>query len=154
MVDITPEAARAERIAVRQRRCRHYEFIFPLGGPGSGMHCKAGVDIKAKWNQREPGIAYRIPCMALNSDKSSCDLCSVYTFEEAERFELERQARIDQMGLASAVVNEIRRVHKGENWAGTVDCPVCGGRLHLRHAAINGHIWGNCDTEGCLRWIE
>lgn len=37
---------------------------------------------------------------------------------------------------------------------GTVECPVCNGKLHLRQSARNGHVHGKCETVNCVEWME
>jgi hypothetical protein len=58
------------------------------------------------------------------------------------------------MRLTFPLISEVKRNHKGKNWQGVVTCPVCKGRLRLSHAAYNGHVWGQCETEGCVSWME
>lgn len=37
---------------------------------------------------------------------------------------------------------------------GSINCPVCK-KGDLRYSqASNGHIWGCCETPGCVRWME
>ncbi len=67
----------------------------------------------------------------------------------------------DQIAMATArmkktlpLVARVKAEHKGESWHGTEPCPVCGGVLHLTHAACNGHVWGRCETEECVSWME
>ena len=44
---------------------------------------------------------------------------------------------------------------KGSGGRGTVKCPNCeGGTLHYMVAGYNGHIWGQCTTEGCTQWMQ
>lgn len=38
--------------------------------------------------------------------------------------------------------------------SGEIVCPKCSGRLRYSIAGSNGHIWGTCETKGCLRWIQ
>ena len=38
--------------------------------------------------------------------------------------------------------------------ADVVECPICKGRLRLSQAECNGHIHGNCETDGCVSWME
>lgn len=38
--------------------------------------------------------------------------------------------------------------------AGTIPCPQCVGRLNWGRDSENGHVWGECETTGCLRWIQ
>lgn len=35
-----------------------------------------------------------------------------------------------------------------------MECPECKGRLHLSKCSYNGHVWGKCETEGCLTWMQ
>ena len=37
---------------------------------------------------------------------------------------------------------------------GVIDCPTCRGRLHWSRAPENGHVWGKCETEECVAWIQ
>ena len=63
---------------------------------------------------------------------------------------------MDRMRLVFTVVKPWRtwtkknRVAKEE----VIECPACKGRLHLSQAAYNGHVWGKCETEGCVSWME
>lgn len=38
--------------------------------------------------------------------------------------------------------------------SGTVECPTCKGRLAWIRDSHNGHLHGQCETEGCLRWMQ
>lgn len=38
--------------------------------------------------------------------------------------------------------------------SGTTPCPKCGATLHYSVAACNGHVWGKCETDGCLAWMQ
>jgi C4-type Zn-finger protein len=35
----------------------------------------------------------------------------------------------------------------------SMECPVCKGILHYSISNYNNHIWGKCETEGCLNWM-
>jgi len=38
---------------------------------------------------------------------------------------------------------------------GKVPCEACGkGEIHLSMSAYNGHVHGQCTTEGCVSWME
>jgi hypothetical protein len=37
---------------------------------------------------------------------------------------------------------------------GVVECPVCKGHLRLSQSSYNGHVHGQCETEGCVSWME
>ena len=39
--------------------------------------------------------------------------------------------------------------------AGQMDCPVCIlGKLRYSRAADNGHVHAECNTKGCVSWLE
>ena len=58
----------------------------------------------------------------------------------ADELEADRLCREDSGGKRGA--------------SGAVKCPVCGGKLNYSVAALNGHLWGKCETGGCLHWME
>jgi hypothetical protein len=33
-------------------------------------------------------------------------------------------------------------------------CPECGKVLSYRISSLNGHIWGKCETDKCICWME
>lgn len=43
---------------------------------------------------------------------------------------------------------------KGHGGTGEVECPICKKRLRYSVASYNGHMWGSCETEGCVRWMQ
>lgn len=38
--------------------------------------------------------------------------------------------------------------------SGTVECPTCKGRLVWARDRHNGHLHGQCETDGCLRFMQ
>lgn len=38
--------------------------------------------------------------------------------------------------------------------SGFIKCPKCGSKLNYSIASINGHLWGECETENCLSWMQ
>ncbi|KAB1068191.1 hypothetical protein F6X51_27145 [Methylobacterium planeticum] len=38
--------------------------------------------------------------------------------------------------------------------SGEIPCPTCASRLHWARDASNGHVHGQCETDGCLRWMQ
>jgi hypothetical protein len=37
----------------------------------------------------------------------------------------------------------------------TIACPACThGVITYSVAGYNGHTWGRCSTDGCVRWME
>jgi hypothetical protein len=54
------------------------------------------------------------------------------------------------------LVNSLKIQHKGKGYRGLHDCPGCGGKqtLHISLASSNNHSRGQCETAGCVAWIE
>lgn len=141
--------------------CKHYN--------GSvNTHCKAGVcyrDVTTDPDILE-GSGLRIPCHNAPMKKASasqlehfkrrgkCDKFELPTKEEIAADEAEVTAMFDRMAKCLPIIGKVKKEHKGTNWTGVVECLVCGGKLHLSHAALNGHVWGKCETENCVSWME
>lgn len=47
-----------------------------------------------------------------------------------------------------------RGLKKGNGGRGQIECPICKGNLHYSVASYNGHLWGKCETEGCVAWMQ
>lgn len=63
----------------------------------------------------------------------------------------------EKMADILKVLNAIapwRKANKGKSATDVRECPVCGGRLHLRIAACNGHVHAKCETLDCVAWME
>ena len=142
-------------------KCKHYNGI-------TCDTCKAGV----KYDDVTPdptnnlGKFFRMPCMKADEEKLSggqlesyrqrgtCELYCEPTPEEiAEEREMIEKA-IERQKLTFPLCDKVREEHKGADWSGIMECPVCQGQLHVRHHAYNGHVWGKCETEGCVSWME
>ena len=54
----------------------------------------------------------------------------------------------DPMRSVFAVINA------DEGDSGSVECPTCKGRLSWRRDNHNGHLHGQCETDGCLQWMQ
>lgn len=112
--------------------------------------CKAGVryDSFAK----NAGL----PCIRLGGARpgNSCDKKQLPTEEEIQKHEDEIEATLKRFRTVAPVIEKVKKEHKGTSWKGVEVCPVCNGRLHMTHAAYNGHVWGKCETQGCLAWME
>jgi hypothetical protein len=109
----------------------------------------------------EAGIRYKdindLPCVRESVEAKAehqCPKCEWPTEEYIENY-LAIIAEADaRMEKATDLCNKIKTEQKGKNWQGIEVCPACGGKLHLSHAGYNGHLWGRCETAGCLAWIE
>ena len=47
-----------------------------------------------------------------------------------------------------------RGLGRGNGGPGKIPCPICKGELHYYVSILNGHIWGRCMTDGCVRWMQ
>ena len=115
--------------------------------------CKAGVNFKELGNL---GPGRSMPCYYVpGTIPIHCPKYERRTVEEVEAEDAEIEARMAMHALAFPLVARIKKEHKGRNWQGIEECPVCKGKLALSHAAYNGHVHGQCiTTEGCLSWME
>lgn len=103
------------------------------------------------------GLSYPSDYRNLPCRKSTGLLCVKQVFptpEEVAQFVKEVNEQVEGMRKAFVLVAKIKKDHKGESWSGVEVCPKCGGKLHMSHAKLNGHVWGKCETENCLGWME
>jgi len=114
--------------------------------------CKADIEYD---DFRPPKAkAFCLPCLRDDGEEYQCPHRRWPTEEEI-RTQLDALAAAEKRMLASMnLVRKIKHEHWGKDWQGEEKCPVCGGKLHIRHSAYNGHTAGKCETEGCLAWME
>lgn len=132
--------------------CQHYQR-----GKGVDMICTAGVDLKAFQHVAtgKKGIKWG-PCIdghTLENPTSHCPHWIRRTREQGEKRADATQAAIQRMTLVGPVVSEWRKklpMGKQE----VIQCPVCKGNLHLSQSSYNGHVFGKCETLGCVAWME
>lgn len=143
-----------------QQCCRHYNGSF------HNDTCELGIcyrDVTPKPD--EPGSAYREPCrrwfdghalkvIQETGPQGVCDKYDPFTEEELAEQERQMALHIANFLLTIPLCEAVKLEHAGKDWQGVVECPVCKGKLHMTHSAYNGHVWGKCETEDCLSWIE
>jgi hypothetical protein len=124
----------------KQGKCKHFTGI-------QSKVCKAGVCY---------ADVMPLPCLQdyRRDDAATCEHYAEPTAEEIAEDEAFIEQRMEMHRKAASAIVAIKREHKGQNWQGVVECPVCGGRLHVSHAACNGHVHGRCETADCLAWME
>lgn len=61
---------------------------------------------------------------------------------------------LERFTIVQKGIADWRKAHKGQSAKEIVECPACKGKLHLSIASSNGHIWGRCETPGCVQWTE
>lgn len=104
----------------------------------------------------EPNMS---PCIGGHKASCAVSLCPRWerrSQESAEAYADAIEESIERMTLVFPVVakwrtwTEKNRVGK----QGVIECPKCKGKLHLSQSAYNGHVRGQCETEGCVSWVE
>lgn len=130
--------------------------------------CLAGVryDDVTTEPKELTGKALRIPC---HSDPwPNASPSQLEHFDRRGKCEKYQEPTIAEIAAHNAIVKsafkrhaasfpliaKIKKDHKGQSWKGTDICPICKKTIHLTHAAINGYVWGKCETECCLDWME
>lgn len=169
--------SREESIAHEMQYCQHYDpsGITMIGGKPPHGHCKAGIVYLDQFGRApddgkhtldgkyypSSGIFKRICCTSGNERTQAQQLASCPKWLRRTREQGEQRAdafekSMEQMRIVGTFLSgwktwtKNNRVAKAE----VVECPVCKGRLHLSQAAYNGHIHGQCETAGCVRWMQ
>jgi transcriptional regulator with XRE-family HTH domain len=103
---------------------------------------------------------------AIPSANQVQDLAAVYgctvaeieaTLPDLERVQAEETRFARLMGVMVAAKRESKRQGFGVGKGGrfSFPCPKCEtGTVSCSTAAVNGHTWGRCSTEGCAAWME
>ena len=119
--------------------CKHFTGI-------QNKVCKAGVDYET---------VKPLPCITtFRKGDCTCDKYEEPSQAEIDEWPAFLDERMEMHRKVGPVIVAIKREHKGKSWKGVVECPCCGGRLHVSHAGYNGHVHGQCETEDCLSWME
>ena len=134
----------------RKTKCRYFN------GPVHNKKCKAEIDYRQLVGGPDLGWMARLPCISNSPLRkqplAKCNNFYPYSEDEILQQEKEMQERI--MFLDKAF-GDIKKYAKDKNInGGIINCPKCTGPLHFSIAKINGHIWGRCETEGCLQWMQ
>lgn len=156
MKRITEDNRRAETIEHDRRYCQHYEYPRRTGLEAG--QCKAGVCFGEQFGVG-PGIMLRMCCTKGNERSreeqlAACPKWERRTIEQAEARADSLEASMIRMRLVMPAVAKWRDPHPCKGKAEIVKCPACAGKLHLSQSCYNGHVWGACETEGCVSWIE
>lgn len=137
--------------------CEHYA---PKPGSISSDYCALGCGASAKMREaHEAGEPNMSPCIGGHKCAKVLSLCPKWERRSQEKAEaradsIEKAFR--QMEIVGPVVakwrtwTERNRVSKQE----VIECPACKGKLHLSQSSYNGHVHGQCETEGCVSWME
>jgi len=134
---------------MKQGVCRHFKGLLLRNEP-----CGAGLDVQEVTGGEKLGWLTRTPCLKSNNSAVICDSYSEPTQKEIEESEADMRAAMDRIIKAQPLIAEIKIEHGKTNASGTKVCPVCNNKLHYSVAECNGHVWGKCETDGCLSWME
>jgi hypothetical protein len=143
---------RERSIKFTMNYCEHYDpdglFVLGLVGKPSGV-CKAAV----RYDSMDPKER---PCIGGHEKPDPLAVCPKWlrtTREQGEAHADAIEASMQRMMIVGPAVAEWpKKPPRGKQ--GVIECPVCKGNLHLSQAASNGHVWGKCETEGCVSWME
>lgn len=140
---------------MRAGTCKHFS--------GTGLRdkecCHAGVEYRSLVGGPDLGWCTRLPCYRVTSFKPNgpvnpCEKYEEPSQEEIDACEKEVTESIARFMKTLPLIHAIKTEHRGKNAKGTKKCTACDGVLHYTHAACNGHVWGKCETDGCLSWME
>lgn len=149
--------SREETIAFEMNYCQHYGR-----GKGADMICKAGVDLKTMQRVEVPEGKQRVkwgPCIGGHLLPNPQEHCVHWIRRTREMGEKRADAHAKSMLLFEKVMPV---VDKWRTWTDsnpvskieTINCPACGGKLHLSQSSYNGHVHGKCETPDCVAWME
>jgi hypothetical protein len=120
--------------------------------------CEAGIDYTALNGGSEYRRMHHLPCFIRAGEKPGLRVhCEHFRAPNAE--EIERHGRwiADRQKLVMSVklaISAWREEHQGRSMTEIVDCPACGGRLHLSIRAHSDNVQGRCETSGWVSWTE
>lgn len=120
-------------------------------GPENAKHeCGAGIVFKFE----DGGI----PCLSWHNSTAVCSKRASFTEEEVKEKLVQRAKVVNDFLIANRSAHDAAKVQgygKGHGGYGEIDCPVCKtGKLAFKVSAYNGHLWGQCKTDGCVSWME
>jgi uncharacterized protein YbaR (Trm112 family) len=92
----------------------------------------------------------------------SCDICEnewlAMYFESSAQLECPKCRQMADYEIApqpntlSSIAYALFVIDGQIGDRGGIVCPACGGTLYWTRSATNGHVWGKCNTRGCLSW--
>jgi hypothetical protein len=87
-------------------------------------------------------------------DAMPCAKLRLPTADEIAAHEKWLDGRMGKLGVVMKGILPWRQKNEGRSAQEVIECPACKGRLHLSIAAYNGHVHGQCETDGCVSWVE
>jgi len=128
---------RKELMIREDRQCRHFRSIL------EGKSCHAEINYS---DLRKHGD---LPCFGDTGDSiAKCSKHQPYTLEETQAKEEKFRTEFMHISIALAAIKTL------SGTVGSIDCPQCQGKLSWTRSTRNKHIYGNCETPDCLRWMQ
>jgi len=143
----TAEDANRRQFERRVATCVHFNGIM-------NNCCKADINYQQHTGGEAIGFTSKLPCLPHERSEAvvPCDLFQARGREAIEAEDKESKERLARTMVARAAIVEATNGEVGVE--GDIECPYCCGKLRYSVASLNGHIWGQCSTEGCVRWME
>lgn len=138
--------SKVEQPGFRPGWCIHYQ--------NAARHdaCKAKIPYKT-WDGYPLA---RQPCFLVDGkskpDAVECASIRRPTPEEISTNVEWKKARIQRLFTVLQSLADWIAANRGK--ADVLECPACKGRLHISVAACNGHSHGQCETPGCVSWMQ
>jgi len=128
-------------------KCLHYN------GTLKNDACDAGVNYNELKGDATGPLLYVLPCFgrAMKCEKP-CAKRSLPTLEQVNAWKQYTQQRLACTLEAISKIQEQNKLDKAG--FGTITCPSCKGNLQYSISSYNGHVHGQCKTEGCLQWMQ
>lgn len=160
MTTETVEERHARRRAERLQTCTHFNGMGFYGQ--DDKRCDAGVcyrELRSTKKDADGRYVKRLPCLPPLSEYAgtlpiaACEHFRAKTAEEVDAEEARLAARMAlHAKVGPAVIAWRQKPPKGKREV--IECPACGGRLHLAQSSYNGHVHGRCETADCVSWME
>lgn len=141
---------------MRKGTCKHFTGI-------RDETCEYGVNYRQLVGGPDFGWVLRLPC---KKEKQSEIVCIEYDEPTAQEIEAHDRDVQETMRCVGKAIEEIMQKHptckpifgpmsdRKEGASGVITCPKCGGELRYSIAPRNNHIWGQCQTDDCLSWMQ
>lgn len=119
--------------------------------------CSAGINpILSYCDNDRTGWVNKAPCFKRNTDAPHCPKQTFLSHEEYVRqSEIRREKSLQSIQnivvVRPMIVTEHERTGKS---SGRIECPICSNTLIWSRAECNGHIHAQCETDGCVGWME
>lgn len=134
--------------------CKHFNGV-------QHDECRAGVNYRTLAGEPSLGCMTRIPCLFIKEPKNGpmaeCCKRELPTLDEAEKSVTAGDEAMARHMSAFRIAHDdakAKGLKKGHGGSSDCECPVCHAKLHYNVADYNGHMHAQCETNGCVSWME